>query len=123
MKNSRLKHGTVGQGLPSPHKIGCYTLVAKWKFLGSTREFLGWPHRNTQGGLVLLAGVYLGPMMARCCLAQPSPREDHTHFSVVSIPHPLWFWVLEHSGLLGGFNQWALVNILITKAACSLTRS
>ena len=92
--NSRLKCVTVGRGLPPPHKIGCYTLIAKWKFLGSAREFLGWPHRDVQGILVLLVGVYLGPMTARYCLTQPSPREDHTHFSVVCIPHPLvlGFW-------------------------------
>ena len=88
MKKSRLKCGTVRWELPPPCKIGCYTLVAKWKFLGSTQEFLDWPHRDAQGGLVLLVGVYLGPMMARCCLTQPGPREDHTHFSVVSISHP-----------------------------------
>ena len=55
-------------------------------FLGSTQEFLGWPCRDTQEGLVLLVDVYLGPMMARCCLTQPGPREDHTYFSVVCIP-------------------------------------
>ena len=110
-----------GAGTPSC-KIGCYTPVAKWKFLGSTHEFLGWPHRDAQGGLVL-AGVYLRPMTARCCLTQPGPREDHTCFSVVCFPYPHWFWVLEHSSLFGGFNWWALVNFLISKAACSLTRS
>ena len=99
----KIKAWYCGVGSPK-HKIGCYTLVAKWKFLGSTQEFLGWPCRDAQGGLVLLAGVYLGPMIARCCLTQPHPGEDHTHFSVVSIPQPLWFWVLEHSGLFGGFN-------------------
>ena len=83
-------HGTVGQGLPIPRKNGCYTLVAIQKFLslGSTQELLGWSHRDAQGGLVLLAGVYLGPETARCCLTQPGLREGLTHFSVASIPHP-----------------------------------
>ena len=90
MKSLKIRHGTVGQGLPPPHKNGCYTLVAIWKFffLGSTQEFLGWPHRDAQGGLVLLVGVYLGPETARCCLTQPGPREGLTHFSIASVSHP-----------------------------------
>ena len=61
----------------------------KFLFLGSAQEFLGWPHRDTQGGLALLVGVYLGPDTMRCCLTQPDPREGLTCFSVASIPHPL----------------------------------
>ena len=60
-----LKINTVGLGLPPQHKNGCYTLVAKCVFQGSTWEFLGWPHRDAQGGLILLVGVYLRPLKVR----------------------------------------------------------
>ena len=114
----------MGRGSPPPHKNGCYTLVAIGKVgLGSIREFIGWPHRDAQGGLVLLVGVYLGSETVRHCLIQTGPSGDFTHFSVASIPHPPSLRALEHSNLFGGLSQQALMNILITETVCSITRS
>ena len=77
----------MGRSFPSPCKNWCYTLVAIEK-LGSIQEFICWPCRDAQGGLVLLAGVYLGSETARHCLIQTGPSGGFTHFSVASVPPP-----------------------------------
>ena len=54
VKNDK-DHVGVGRGFPPPHKSVCYTLVGIKKVgLGSIQEFIGWPHRDAQRGLVLL---------------------------------------------------------------------
>ena len=122
VKSSKIIHNTVGWDLPPPRKNGCYTLQ-QCRRLGSIQKFLGWPCRHAQGGLALLAGVYLGSETVRCCLTQPDPCEGFTHFSVASIPHPLSLWALEHGSLFGGFSWQASMNVHIAEAACSFTRT
>ena len=47
MKQFEKQTIVVGRvGSPPLHKNGCYNLVAN-EGLGSTREFLGWSHRDT----------------------------------------------------------------------------
>ena len=102
----------MGWGFPPPHKNECYNLVAQ-KGLGSTREFLGLPHRDAQGDLVLLVGspaVRLQPHTAW------SQRESHP-FLCCKYPPPPKFWVSECGSPFKGSIWQALLNVLVTKAA------